>query len=47
MLLEEAELLAGMDTYFEQAGWEVASGIPTRATLEDTGLGWVADELGI
>jgi aldehyde:ferredoxin oxidoreductase len=47
MLLEEVELLAGMDTYFEQAGWEVASGTPTRATLEDTGLGWIADELGI
>jgi aldehyde:ferredoxin oxidoreductase len=47
MLLEEAELLAGMDTYFEQAGWDVASGTPTRATLEDTGLAWVADDLGI
>jgi aldehyde:ferredoxin oxidoreductase len=46
-LLEEAELLAGMDTYFEQAGWDIASGTPTRSTLEDAGLAWVADDLGI
>ncbi len=45
IIMEEAELAAGLDMYFEQAGWNVASGVPTRATLEDVGLGWVADEL--
>lgn len=47
IIMEEAELNAGMDMYFEQAGWDVATGIPTRATLEDTGLAWVADDLRI
>lgn len=46
MLLDEAELEAGMDMYFEQAGWD-GRGTPTRATLEDTQLAWVADELGL
>ena len=27
------------------AGWDVATGIPTRAKLEDLGLSWVADML--
>lgn len=47
IIMEEAELNAGMDMYFEQAGWDVATGIPTRATLEDAGLAWVADDLRI
>ncbi len=45
IVLEEAELAAGLDMYFELAGWDVATGVPTRATLEDVGLGWVADDL--
>lgn len=45
VLLDEAELAAGIDLYYEQAGWDVATGIPTRATLEETGLAWAADEL--
>ncbi|HEX6386382.1 MAG TPA: aldehyde ferredoxin oxidoreductase C-terminal domain-containing protein, partial [Anaerolineae bacterium] len=45
LALEEVELQAGMDMYFEQAGWDVATGTPTRTTLEDVGLTWVADEL--
>jgi aldehyde:ferredoxin oxidoreductase len=47
IVMDEAEIQAGMDMYFEQAGWDVASGVPTRATLEDTGLAWVADDLGL
>lgn len=47
MFLEEAELQTGLDMYFEQAGWDIATGTPTRATLEDTDLAWVADDLGI
>jgi aldehyde:ferredoxin oxidoreductase len=47
IVMDEAEIQAGMDMYFEQAGWDVASGVPTRATLEDTGLAWVADDMGL
>lgn len=47
IIMEEAELNAGLDMYFEQAGWDIATGVPTRATLEDTGLAWVADDLRI
>jgi aldehyde:ferredoxin oxidoreductase len=45
--MDEAEMQVGMDMYFEQAGWDVASGVPTRATLEDAGLAWVADDMGL
>jgi len=31
--------------FFELEGWDTATGWPTRATLEDLGLGHVADEL--
>jgi aldehyde:ferredoxin oxidoreductase len=47
IVLDEAEIQAGMDMYFEQAGWDVTSGVPTRATLEDTGLAWVADDMDL
>ncbi|MBK9944956.1 MAG: aldehyde ferredoxin oxidoreductase family protein [Kouleothrix sp.] len=45
ILLDQQELEAAMDTYFAMAGWDVATGVPTRATLEACGLGWVADQL--
>jgi aldehyde:ferredoxin oxidoreductase len=47
IILDEAELAAGLDMYYEQAGWDVATGVPTRATLEDAGLGWAAEEMGL
>jgi aldehyde:ferredoxin oxidoreductase len=47
IVMDEAEMQAGMDMYFEQAGWDVTSGVPTRATLEDTGLAWVADDMDL
>lgn len=47
ILLSEEELTAGLDMYYEQAGWDANTGNPTRATLEDVELGWVAEELGI
>lgn len=47
IIMEEAELNAGLDMYFEQAGWDVATGVPTRATLEDIDMAWVADDLGV
>ncbi len=47
ILLDNAELQAGLDMYYEQAGWDKVSGNPTRSTLESTGLAWVADDLGL
>ncbi len=44
-VLEREELEAGKAMYYEQAGWDAATGNPTRATLEGVGLGWVADDL--
>lgn len=43
--LDMAEVTAGIDMYYEQAGWNRSTGVPTRETLEECGLGWVADEL--
>lgn len=34
-----------LETYYEMAGWDPATGNPTRHTLEGLDLGWVADEL--
>jgi aldehyde:ferredoxin oxidoreductase len=47
IVLDRAELESGLDMYFDQAGWVVESGIPTRETLESDGLGWAADGLGL
>jgi hypothetical protein len=45
IVMDEAEIQAGMDMTFEQAGWDVASGVPTRATLDDAGLAWVCKSI--
>ncbi|WP_374687553.1 aldehyde ferredoxin oxidoreductase family protein [Promineifilum sp.] len=47
IVLDQAELDYAITTYFEQAGWDVETGVPRRGTLEEVGLGWVAEELGI
>ena len=47
IIMERVEIEAGLDMYYEQAGWEQSDGTPTRTTLEDTGLAWVADDLGL
>ena len=47
IVLDPAELDNAITTYFDQAGWDVETGTPRRATLEEVGLGWVADELGV
>lgn len=43
----EEEVETAKDTYYAMAGWDVATGSPTRPKLEELGLAWVADELGI
>ncbi|MCP5097754.1 MAG: aldehyde ferredoxin oxidoreductase family protein, partial [Chloroflexi bacterium] len=47
VLIENEELQAGLDMYFDQAGWDVKTGIPTRTTLEKLGLGWAANDLNL
>jgi len=47
ILLEQSEIQAGVDMYYEQAGWEGETGVPRRDTLANIGLDWVADDLGI
>ena len=34
-----------LDDYYKERGWDLGTGIPTRASLENLGLGYVADEL--
>jgi aldehyde:ferredoxin oxidoreductase len=36
------EVEEALDMYYEMCGWDVASGKPTRAKLEELGLGWMA-----
>jgi len=43
--LTKEEIETAKDTYYEMAGWDVESGTPTRAILEELDLGWVADLL--
>ncbi len=43
--LDRVEFEASLDKYFELSEWDVETGVPTRAKLEQLGLGWVADQL--
>jgi aldehyde:ferredoxin oxidoreductase len=43
--LDREEVESALDKYFEFCGWDVETGIPTRARLEQLDLGWVADQL--
>ena len=45
MTVEEIE--KAKDMYYEMAGWDIETGNPTRAKLEDLDIGWIADMLGI
>lgn len=46
VFVDPSELESAKDTYYEMCGWD-AQGIPTRAKLEELGLAWVADEIGV
>jgi aldehyde:ferredoxin oxidoreductase len=43
--LDQAEFEASLDKYFELCEWDVETGVPTRAKLEELGLDWVAEQL--
>ena len=47
VLLNQNEIQAGVDMYYEHAGWESETGLPKRSTLAGIGLDWVADDLGL
>lgn len=38
--VEPEELASALDSYYDLAGWDKASGMPTKAKLEELGLGW-------
>jgi aldehyde:ferredoxin oxidoreductase len=44
--LTEEEIATAMPMYYAMSGWD-AEGRPTRITLEELSIGWVADELGL
>jgi aldehyde:ferredoxin oxidoreductase len=44
-VLDRDEVESALDTYFELSGWDVETGVPTRAKLEELDLDWVADQL--
>jgi aldehyde:ferredoxin oxidoreductase len=43
--LDEEEVSEGIRMYYEQAGWDPETGVPSPSTLAEVGLGWVAAEL--
>ncbi len=45
--LDRAEVESALDKYFEFCGWDIKTGNPTRAKLEELDLGWVADQLDL
>jgi aldehyde:ferredoxin oxidoreductase len=45
--LNRDEVEAALDQYYEVCGWDVKTGNPTRAKLNELDLEWVADQLGI
>jgi len=42
----EEEMAAALPTYYAMCGWD-PEGRPTRVKLEELGIAWVADELGL
>jgi aldehyde:ferredoxin oxidoreductase len=45
LVVSTDEVEQAKDWYYAMAGWDVATGRPTRAKLEELELGWVADLL--
>jgi len=43
--LNERKVKEAISTYYAMAGWDPATGIPTRGRLEELDIGWVAEEL--
>jgi len=45
--IDRAVWEAAKETYYCMAGWDPATGNPTRAKLQELGIEWVADEVGL
>ncbi|MBC7237278.1 MAG: hypothetical protein H5T69_15660 [Chloroflexi bacterium] len=45
VMIDRDKMLALLDCYYRLRGWDVATGVPTRAKLSELGLGDVADTL--
>ena len=45
--VDRAEWEAALDIYYEKNSWDTATGNPTRETLEDLKIGWVAEAIGV
>ncbi|UCE97814.1 MAG: hypothetical protein JSV74_00305, partial [Dehalococcoidia bacterium] len=43
--MDRADMELAKDMFYEQLGWDKVTGMPKRETLQDLGLGYVADEL--
>lgn len=43
--MDRDDMELAKDMFYEQLGWDKATGMPTRATLQGLGLGYVADDL--
>lgn len=39
-IVDKEEFESALDSYYQQAGWDVSSGIPTQETLEKLDLAW-------
>ncbi|MBC8448590.1 MAG: aldehyde ferredoxin oxidoreductase family protein [Chloroflexi bacterium] len=46
-VIERQEWQRARETYYAMCGWDQATGYPTRGKLEELGIGWVADALGL
>ena len=46
-LISKEDLKKMLDEYYTERGWDPQTGVPTRAKLEELGLGKVADLLGV
>lgn len=47
VFVTEEEVEQAKDLYYAMAGWDVATGKPTRKKLEELELAWLADDLGL
>ena len=45
--VDYAEWAAAIDMYYQEAGWDVETGNPTRDKMESLELAWVADAMGV
>jgi aldehyde:ferredoxin oxidoreductase len=44
--MDRKDIELGKDMFYEELGWDKATGSPTKATLDKLGLGYVATEFG-